>query len=140
VYGEDDLVAGVTAFLSEIGITPVVCATGGRNRHLTAAVQALVPQKRHAHITILEGADFAAIEAAVAAVQPDLMIGHSKGYAMSRRLSIPLVRVGFPIHDRMGGARLLHVGYEGALALSDRLANALIDQRQAASPVGYTYM
>jgi nitrogenase molybdenum-iron protein NifN len=140
VYGEDDLVAGVTAFLSEIGITPVVCATGGRNRHLTAAVQALIPQNLHAHITILEGADFATIEAAVAAVQPDLMIGHSKGYAMSRRLAIPLVRVGFPIHDRMGGARLLHVGYEGALALSDRLANALIDQRQAASPVGYTYM
>jgi nitrogenase molybdenum-iron protein NifN len=140
VYGEDDLVAGLTAFLGEIGITPVVCATGGRSRHLRAIVQALVPPKQHPQITILEGADFAAIEAAVAAARPDLIIGHSKGYAMSRRLTIPLVRAGFPIHDRMGGARLLHVGYEGALALFDRLANALIDQRQADSPIGYTYM
>ena len=59
---------------------------------------------------------------------------------MARRLGIPLVRIGFPIHDRMGGSRLLHVGYEGAMALFDRLANALIEQRQNASPVGYTYM
>jgi nitrogenase molybdenum-iron protein NifN len=50
------------------------------------------------------------------------------------------VRVGFPIHDRIGGPRLLHLGYEGAQALFDRIANTLIERRQGASAVGYTYM
>ncbi len=28
VYGDEDLVIGLTSFLTEIGITPVLCATG----------------------------------------------------------------------------------------------------------------
>jgi len=140
VYGEEDMVAGLVGFLAEIGIHPVVCATGGNSGHLKKSIEALLPQRQHGETTILKDADFATIEAAVEAARPDLIIGHSKGYAMSRRLGIPLVRVGFPIHDRMGGSRLLHVGYEGAMALFDRIANALIEQRQDASPVGYTYM
>lgn len=140
VYGEEDMVAGLVGFLTEIGIHPVVCASGGTGSNLTKVVQAQLPKQQHAETVIMEDADFASIESAVENAQPDLIIGHSKGYAMARRLGIPLVRVGFPIHDRMGGSRLLHVGYEGAMALFDRLANALIDQRQSASPVGYTYM
>ena len=34
VYGEEDLVVGLASFLSEIGITPILCASGG-NRHKT---------------------------------------------------------------------------------------------------------
>ena len=140
VYGEEDLVAGLAAFMAEIGIHPVVCASGGASRHLAQVLHQLVPARQHAGMTIIDDADFATIEEAVAAAQPDLIVGHSKGYAMARRLGIPLVRVGFPIHDRMGGPRLRHIGYEGATILFDRLANALIETRQAASPVGYTYM
>ncbi|MDA8137377.1 MAG: nitrogenase [Desulfobacteraceae bacterium] len=140
VYGEEDLVAGLVGYLSEIGIHPVVCGSGGQSHHLAEVLEALVPESWRKELTVLDGADFAAIEAAVEKAKPDLIIGHSKGYAMSRRLSIPLVRVGFPIHDRMGGPRLLHIGYEGAMALFDRIANALIEQRQDGSEVGYTYM
>ncbi|WP_076750789.1 nitrogenase component 1 [Desulfatitalea tepidiphila] len=140
LYGEEDLVAGMAGFLAEIGIHPVVCASGGRSMHLAEAIRAQIPASWHAETAILEDADFTAIETAVDTARPDLIIGHSKGYAMSRRLGIPLVRIGFPIHDRMGGSRLLHVGYEGAMALFDRLANTLIERRQDASPIGYTYM
>jgi nitrogenase molybdenum-iron protein NifN len=140
LYGEEDLVAGMAGFLAEIGIHPVVCASGSRSKHLAEAIRAQIPASWHAETVILEDADFTAIETAVETARPDLIIGHSKGYAMSRRLGIPLVRIGFPIHDRMGGSRLLHVGYEGAMALFDRLANTLIERRQDASPVGYTYM
>ena len=40
---------------------------------------------------------------------------------------MPLVRVGFPIHDRIGGQRILHVGYRGTQQLFDRIVNALIE-------------
>ncbi len=69
----------------------------------------------------------------------DLLIGHSKGYTMSRRLKRPLIRVGFPVHDRVDGSRMLHLGYRGAQQLFDRIANTLIEEKQKKSDVGYTY-
>ncbi len=140
LYGEEDLVAGLAAFLSEIGIIPVLCASGGKSGRLKKAVADLFPDAEEKGIRVMENADFVDIEAAARELAPDLLIGHSKGYTMSRRIQVPLVRIGFPIHDRVGGSRLLHLGYRGALALFDRIANTLIERQQDASTVGYTYM
>lgn len=140
VYGEADLVAGIVGFLSEIGILPVVCATGDSGGLLSSALHQVLDDKQFESIRIIEGVDFVDIESVAREAAPDLLIGHSKGYSLSRKLDVPLVRIGFPVHDRIGGARLLHVGYEGATALFDRIANALIEQRQDGSAVGYTYM
>ena len=138
IYGEEDLVVGLAAMLSETGIVPVLCASGGRSGRMRGTIQALCPQLVDA--TVMEGADFADIEQAAGKRKVDLVVGNSKGYAMARRLDRPLVRVGFPIHDRLGAARLLHLGYRGAQQLLDRVANALIEAKQASSPVGYSYM
>jgi nitrogenase molybdenum-iron protein NifN len=51
-----------------------------------------------------------------------------------------MLRAGFPIHDRLGGANMGLVGYEAAHTLFEQIANLLIEQRQNASPVGYAYM
>jgi nitrogenase molybdenum-iron protein NifN len=140
VYGEADLVAGVVDFLSEIGVVPVVCATGDGGGHLAPAVYQTLNPNLHDKVDVIEDVDFVDIEDAVHAARPDIMIGHSKGYSLARKLGIPLVRIGFPVHDRVGGSRLLHVGYEGAQALFDRIANTLLERRQAGSDVGYTYL
>ena len=68
------------------------------------------------------------------------IIGSSKGYAMARRFGIPLIRIGFPIHDRIGGQRILHVGYRGSQRLFDEIVNTVIAAKQDRSPVGYSYM
>ena len=39
VYGEEDLVVGLTAFLAEIGVRPVICASGGRSGRLQQAIE-----------------------------------------------------------------------------------------------------
>jgi nitrogenase molybdenum-iron protein NifN len=140
LYGEADLVAGVVDFVSEIGILPVICATGDSGGHLEAAVKQTLEKKYHDKIQVIEGVDFVDIEEAVRKAEPDLMIGHSKGYSLSRKLNIPLVRIGFPIHDRVGGSRIHHLGYQGAQELFDRIANTLLQRRQSESDVGYTYL
>ena len=140
VYGEADLVAAMVDFLSEIGILPVICATGDNGGHLDPIVKQILEEKHHGSIRIIEGVDFVDIEEEVRQARPDLMIGHSKGYSLARKLDIPLVRIGFPVHDRVGGSRLQHLGYQGAQALFDRIANTIIESRQARSEVGYTYM
>jgi nitrogenase molybdenum-iron protein NifN len=138
VYGEEDLVAAMAGFLCEIGIVPVLCASGGNSGHLESIVKSYFPNDPQ--IQVIQGADFVDIEQKAQELQPDLLIGNSKGYSLARRMKVPLIRVGFPIHDRLGGARMLHVGYRGAQQLFDRIANTLIEKRQQESAVGYTYM
>ena len=89
---------------------------------------------------VLEGMDFFDIAAEAEQLGPDLLVGHSKGAPLARKLNIPLIRVGFPIHDRIGGQRLLHLGYRGAQMLFDTVTNSLIEKKQNDSPIGYSYM
>jgi nitrogenase molybdenum-iron protein NifN len=139
VYGDEDLVIGLTSFLCEIGVTPVLCASGGRSRHFAAALRAAVPELPESTV-IREGADFATIGIESETLKPDLLLGNSKGYSLARRLKIPLVRCGFPIHDRLGGHRILHLGYRGALSLYDTVVNALLERKQDTSSIGYAYL
>ena len=140
VYGEEDLVVGLVSFLAEIGVKPVLCASGGRSGRLAAAVAEVTGDLLPEPPVVKEGMDFYEIAAEAEALAPDLLVGHSKGYHLAKRWQVPLVRVGFPIHDRFGGPRILHLGYRGAQNLLDRIVNAMIERKQETSPVGYGYM
>jgi nitrogenase molybdenum-iron protein NifN len=139
IFGEEDLVIGLTALLCEIGVTPVLCASGGRSHQLGKCLRAAVPELP-AETVVRDGFDFAEIAEAASALKPDFLIGSSKGYSIARRLKVPLIRVGFPIHDRIGGQRVLHLGYRGAQELFDRLVNTLLEGKQEHSPIGYSYL
>jgi nitrogenase molybdenum-iron protein NifN len=141
LFGEEDLVAGLAAYCGELGIIPVLCATGGGRGRFADTVKAVVPSNYLDQIQIMEDVDFVTIEKTLEGMdrEIDLLIGHSKGYALSRRLGKPLIRVGFPVHDRVDGSRLLHLGYRGAQQLFDRIANTLIQVKQEKNEVGYTY-
>ncbi len=140
VYGEEDLVVGLTGLLAEIGVMPVLCASGGKSgllaEKITEATDGNLPEQPQIH----EGMDFYDISELAEALAPDLLVGHSKGYGLARKLNIPLIRVGFPIHDRMGGQRILHLGYRGTQQLFDQIVNACIAEKQGDSPIGYSYM
>ena len=140
VYGEEDLVVGLTSFLAEIGIKSVLCASGGKSGRFREAIAAVLAGLPVALPEVREDVDFHDIEDLADNLAVDLLVGHSKGYTFARKKGIPLVRVGFPIHDRMGGQRLLHLGYHGAQALFDSVVNTLIAKKQDDSEVGYTYM
>ncbi|MDI6853269.1 MAG: nitrogenase component 1 [Deltaproteobacteria bacterium] len=140
VYGEEDLVVGLTSFLAEIGVQPVLCASGGKSGHFQEAIAEVTGEIAPEPPLVMEGADFYEIAAAAEGLAPDLIIGHSKGYKMAQTLQTPLIRVGFPIHDRFGGQRLLHLGYRGAQQLFDRLVNAVLEKKQQDSAVGYGYL
>ncbi len=139
IFGEEDLVAGLAGFCGELGIVPVLCATGGGDGRFADTVRRVVPAAYHNRMQTLEDVDFVDIEKMLADMDVDLLIGHSKGYTMARRLQKPLVRVGFPVHDRVDGSRLAHLGYRGAQQLFDRMANTLIEEKQKNNAVGYTY-
>ncbi|MGE4504539.1 MAG: nitrogenase component 1 [Desulfovibrionaceae bacterium] len=140
VFGEEDMVVAMTAFLSEIGVQVVLAGTGSRGKDFAPAIEAVSSGLARSPVEARPGVDFHDIAEEAADLAPDLLVGHSKGYKYAREWGVPLVRCGFPIHDRFGGQRLLHLGYAGTLNLFDIIVNTLLQQKQDASPVGYGYL
>lgn len=140
VFGEADMVTSICGFLSEIGITPVIAASGDMSSRFSDALKEAIPDFDEKEIRIIDAADFRDIEEAVEELSPDILIGSSKGFAMSRKTGVPLLRAGMPIHDRMGGARILQIGYRGTQAFFDLICNTLMENMQEESEVGYTYI
>lgn len=112
LYGEEDLVSALADWLREIGMEPLW----------------------------IRDADFETLREQAELFQPDLLIGNSKGYYIARERKIPLVRLGFPIHDRFGASRIHQIGYRGTQNLFDLVVNALIEFKQENSPIGYKYI
>ncbi|MBF0226204.1 MAG: nitrogenase [Desulfobacterales bacterium] len=140
VYGEEDMVVAIVSFLNEIGIIPVLCASGGKSGYFKDKIREMISDFDEKGIVVIDDSDFSHIETFAKQLKPDILIGSSKGYAISRSLKIPLIRVGFPIHDRINGSRILHIGYRGAQQLFDTIVNTLLEKRQESSVVGYSYM
>jgi nitrogenase molybdenum-iron protein NifN len=139
VYGEEDLVISIVSFLEEIGIETVLAGSGGESNSLRKEINKIIAGRR-SNITVLNSLDFEEINELAGELNPDIFIGNSKGYYIARRLGKPLVRIGFPIHDRFGAQRLPHICYNGTQQLFDRIVNALIEYKQEHSHVGYKYI
>lgn len=134
VYGDPGLVYSLCTFLSEIGVDVVLCATGAMSHRFTDEVQKLYAGR---DVEILDDADFELLASRTKDLKPDLVIGNSKGYSFTSKLGIPLVRVGFPIQDRIGSQRIRHLMYEGTQELFDRIVNTIIENVQNRSSIGY---
>ncbi len=140
VYGEEDFVVGMISFLTEIGVRPVLAATGSKSKSFAPAITRACEGTCPDLPVMRTGADFYDIQEEAGEMKPDFLLGHSKGYKFARSEDIPLIRVGFPIHDRFGGQRTLHIGYSGALSLLDSIINTLLERQQTTSAVGYGYL
>jgi nitrogenase molybdenum-iron protein beta chain len=61
-------------------------------------------------------------------------MGNTYGKYIARDEGIPLIRVGFPIFDRVGHSYMPIVGYTGAIRLLERILNAILDHKDASCP------
>jgi len=141
VIGDEDLVVGLAAFLAETGVIPVLCASGGKSGALKHSIAEVTTHVREP-ITVRDGVDFMTIaeEVEFGELKADFIIGSSKAAKLARQLGVPHIRVGFPIHDRIGGQRILHLGYHGAQQLFDLMVNTLLEVKQDSSSIGYSYL
>lgn len=125
VFGDPELVYAVTRLCLENGIRPIV-VTGDKSGN----AKRLLPQSDlTAEMVVLPDTDFNNVEQQAMAGKVNIAIGHSDGRFLTERHQIPLVRLGFPIHDRIGGQRLLSIGYAGSMLLLDRITNTLLAEK-----------
>ena len=64
----------------------------------------------------------------------DLLVSHSHARQASETLGVPLMRVGFPIFDRLGSPHKLRILYEGARNLVFEAANYFEAARSEPDP------
>lgn len=128
IFGDPELVYAAACACAENGVYPVVAAAGGRNPGLAELLKNRLRQSP-VDFSFLDEADFSAIRKEAQEAGANIAIGHSDGRCLTEREGIPLVRMGFPIHDRVGGQRLLSVGYTGTAMFLDRVTNTLLENK-----------
>ena len=128
VYGDPDTVFSLTTFMLELGMNPVLVATGSKSRDFEKIMKQVFEEIRpELEPVVLDGIDFDSLNDAISECSPEILIGNSNGRYIARSHGIPLVRVGLPIHDRVGAQRILTVGYRGAMELLDRITNTILE-------------
>lgn len=115
IGAEPDLLLAVGGLLHDMGAELRCCVSTTKS-----AAHALLPAEQ-----VVLG-DLEDLEAGAA--DCDLLITHSHGRQAAQRLNKPLLRIGFPVFDRIGNAHRRLVGYRGTMDLIFEISNLMIDR------------
>lgn len=128
IYGNPDLVISLAEFCLEVELKPILLLLGDDNKtyQKDPRLKAL-EQRIDFDMEVIWNADLWELEKRIKSgeIEPDLIMGHSKGRYVAIDNKIPMVRVGFPTFDRAGVYRHPVVGYKGAVYLGETIANTL---------------
>ncbi|SHH67502.1 nitrogenase cofactor biosynthesis protein NifB [Clostridium grantii] len=131
IYGEPELAYGITKLCLENGIKPISVATGSVNKKLKELIENIYfLNNLDERAIILDDTDFETIEQVALKEKANIMIGNSDGRRIEENHGIALVRVGFPIHDRIGAQRKCITGYKGTMDLIEETANVMLSKKE----------
>ncbi|MCK9441964.1 MAG: nitrogenase associated protein N [Methanothrix sp.] len=125
VYGDTEMVLGITRIMTELGMKPQIVATGAANPAFAENAAELAPGSK-----VMMETDFSQIATEASSRDIELLVGPFMGRGIARKENIPLLRVGLPNHDRYGASHQLLLGYEGSMNLVEGMANALLEGRE----------
>lgn len=128
IFGQPELVYAAASLCAENGIFPAVVATGTEVEGLEARIRGTAGNFEEQPL-VLTDVDFYTLRQHVKERNVNLLLGHSGGSKMAGEEDIPLVRIGFPVHDRMGAQRREYTAYRGTMNLLDRITNSLLSRK-----------
>ena len=129
VFGDPDIVTAVVRFSAEAGLKPVAACTATASRNFAAEIRAVEDEYECGQIVALEKSDLYELQQVMKQVGAEVLIGNSKGKDLAEDENIPLVRVGFPVYDRVGYFRYPIMGYNGSIRLLDMITNAILEHK-----------
>lgn len=124
IGAEPDLLLSLAAFFAGLGAEVTSAVTTTSHSSALAKVQAA-----SVHV-----GDIGDLEDLAAASPCDLLVTHSHGRQAAERLGVPLMRVGFPIFDRIGSQHKRTILYEGTRDLIFEAANIFQGQIHTPTP------
>ena len=107
IFGDPEIVYATTLLCMENGIVPEIVATGTQSEKYKERLKSKGLNKT---TLLLDDTDFDTIQKYVRERQVNLLIGNSDGKFIMEKEEVPLVRIGFPVHDQVGGQRKLFIG------------------------------
>jgi nitrogenase molybdenum-iron protein beta chain len=128
IFGDPDIVAAIVRFVAEAGMKPVAACTATASPGFAKQIKA-VAEEYDCPVEILEKSDLFALDEVLKEAGAEVLIGNSKGKDLAEDHHIPLVRVGFPVYDRVGYFRYPIMGYNGSIHLLDMITNAILGHK-----------
>ena len=128
IFGDPDIVSAIVRFCAEAGMNPTVAMTATRQRDFLPDIKT-VNSEYKTDTQILEGTDLYEFHEVVKTHGAELILGNSKGKDIADDENVPLVRVGFPVYDRVGVYRYSIMGYNGSIYLLDQMTNAILGHK-----------
>ncbi len=136
IFGDPDVVTGLTEFVVDLGMKPVHVLTGTPGGAIGSDIGSfeediveIVGPAAAKQINIKAGGDLFLFHQWLKNEPADLIIGNTYGKYIARAEDIPLVRVGFPILDRSVHSYFPITGYRGAMRLLEMISNALLERQ-----------
>jgi nitrogenase molybdenum-iron protein beta chain len=133
IVGDPDHLISLTQFLTDMDMDVRLIVTG------TPAGAKFSPQIREfagekAVVKDGLGSDMFGFHQLIKKDRPDLIFGNTYAKYIARDEDIPLIRMGFPIYDRVGHQYFPIVGYRGALRLLEKILTAILDRQDREAP------
>ena len=134
LFGDPDIITGMTEFLLSLGMKPVHILTGTPGGAIGSAVGSFEEDindmlaQCNIAANVKAGGDLFTLHQWIKNEPVDLLIGTTYGKYIARAEDIPFVRIGFPVLDRSVHSYLPIVGYRGAMRLIEMISNALLDR------------
>ncbi|MEX1307598.1 MAG: nitrogenase molybdenum-iron protein subunit beta, partial [Eubacteriales bacterium] len=128
LYGDPDTVIALTEFVIGLGMIPKYVVTGTPGKAFDKKVKELLLEAGIQDSKVGNNHDLMTLHQWIKNEPVDLLIGNTYGKYIARAEDIPLVRVGFPILDRVGHSFFPTVGYAGAIRLIEKISTALLDK------------
>lgn len=138
LFGDPDLLYGLTSFLLEMGGVPVhIISTNGSPSFAKEIEELLSSSPYGQEASVHLGKDLWHLHSLLLTEPVDMLIGDSHGKFAARDAGIPLARIGFPITDRVNLHRSPIVGYAGVLNLITMIANTFLEEKDRTSADAY---
>jgi len=128
LFGDPDYLLGLVSFLLEMGARPWHILCSRATKKFEKEMNALLKSNPYGEgCTLYINKDLWHMRSLLVTDPVDMMIGDTHGKFAARAAGIPLLRVGFPIIDRVNLHRSPIVGYTGAINLLTQIANKFLD-------------
>ena len=141
LFGDPDVLIGVVSFLLEMGGLPIHIVCTNSTPLFKKAMEGLLASNPYGQeATLYAGKDLWHLRSLLVTEPVDMLIGDSHGKWAARDANIPLVRVGFPITDRVNLHRYPIIGYSGVINLITMIANTFLEEKDRTSTDAYFEM
>lgn len=133
IFGDCDIIEGLTSLVLEMGMEPTVVLSGSVSKDFENRVSGMV-HPLYPRSQILSGADLFTLHHLIKNEPVDMLIGNTYGKHIALAEDIPLIRVGFPIMDRANLHHFPVMGYAGAARMVEWIGNTFLDIKDKTVP------